>query len=50
MCAGVATHTTAEAEEMTAVNFKVNPALHLSSIWGYYGTHYRVRFYPPFGV
>ena len=19
-------------------------------IWGYYGTHYRVRFYPPFGV
>ena len=20
------------------------------SIWGYYGTHCRVRFYPPFGV
>ena len=19
-------------------------------LWGYYGTHYRVRFYPPFGV
>ena len=21
-----------------------------SFIWGYYGTHYIVRFYPPFGV
>ena len=19
-------------------------------IWGYYGTHYRIRLYPPFGV
>ena len=38
--------------DFMALGFRAQGALQLSSFFGGcgYGTHYRVRFYPPFGV
>ena len=44
------------AEEDTAGGTALRPKIPVKGpleeyfLWGYYGTQYRVRFYPPFGV